>query len=198
MQDLKSNVLVDCLAGADSIGRDIGWVVGFSLLTGLLAQIVIPLPWTPVPITGQTFGVLLAGAVLGSRRGFLSQALYLAEGAMGLPVFAGGTFSFVHLVGPTAGYLWSYPLAAGLVGWLAERGASRKVWQMAGALVLGDAFILLAGTAWLSAFFHAAPLQALVMGFYPFLIGDLLKIVLVGVTVPRLLGTYSRHRQDAG
>jgi biotin transport system substrate-specific component len=187
MPNPRSTVLADCLPGARSVERNVAWVIGFSLLTALLAQIAIPLPFTPVPITGQTFGVLLAGAVLGSRRGFLSQALYLAEGAAGLPVFAGGAFSFVHLIGPTGGYLWSYPLAAGLVGWLVEHGAGRKVWRMAVALVLGDLLILLAGAAWLGAFFRTAPEQAGVMGFYPFVIGDLLKIVLVGLTLPPIL-----------
>ncbi len=197
MPSSRSNVLADCVPGARSVGRDAAWVIGFSLLTALLAQMAIPLPFTPVPITGQTFGVLLAGAVLGSRRGFLSQALYLAEGAAGLPVFAGGAFSFVHLIGPTGGYLWSYPLAAGLVGWLVEQGASRKVWQMAAALVVGDFLILVAGASWLWTFFHMAPLQAFEMGFYPFILGDLLKIVLVGVTLPPLLARYSRPPRDS-
>jgi len=124
-----SHVLIDHVWEETSRTRDALWTIGFSLLTALLAQIKIPLPYTTVPLTGQTFSVLLSGAVLGSRRGFLSQALYLAEGAAGLPVFAGGTGTFAHLLGDTGGYLWSYPLAAALVGWLVERGAGRKTWS---------------------------------------------------------------------
>ena len=187
------NVLADYMTDTRSLSVDVAWVVGFSLFTGLLAQIAIPLPFTPVPITGQTFGVLLAGAVLGSRRGFMSQALYLMEGAAGLPVFAGGAFSFVHLVGPTGGYLWSYPLAAGLVGWLVERGASRNIWRMAATLVLGDALILIAGSAWLEVLFHIPARQAWLWGLEPFLIGDFLKIALVGLTLPPILQKYRRR-----
>src|SRR5579864_2125911 len=106
MTRTSSPVLVDNWSRS-SAALDPMWIAGFSLLTAVLAQIRIPLPFTPVPLTGQTFAVLLAGAALGSRRGFLSQALYLAEGAAGLPVFAGAVGSLAHLFGPTGGYLWS-------------------------------------------------------------------------------------------
>src|SRR5262245_27892298 len=87
------------------------------LVVAIAARIEVPLPWTPVPITGQTLGVLLVGAALGFRRGVASLGLYLAEGAAGLPVFSGGAAGAAHLMGPTGGYLWSFPFAAVLVGW---------------------------------------------------------------------------------
>jgi biotin transport system substrate-specific component len=182
-----SNVLVDNWSERRSVSLDLLWVVGFSLLTGLLAQVRITLPFTPVPLTGQTFAVLLSGAALGARRAFLSQALYLVEGAAGLPVFAGGTGTLAHLLGPTGGYLWSYPLVAALLGWLVERGASRTTWKLAASLALSDALILVSGTLWLRHAFAIPYREAWIQGFGPFLIGDALKVVLVGTSLPRIL-----------
>jgi biotin transport system substrate-specific component len=182
-----SPVLIDHLSADHSSTQDLVWIVSFSLLTAVLAHIRIPLPYTPVPLTGQTFAVLLSGAVLGCRKGFLSQALYLAEGAAGLPVFAGGAASFATLLGPTGGYLWSFPMAAGLLGWLVERGFSRASWKLAGALIVSDAMILASGACWLRLLYHVPMSQAWVLGSYPFLIGDVLKVVLVGLSLPRIL-----------
>jgi biotin transport system substrate-specific component len=187
MNRTPSNVLVDALAAERGMARDALWIVGFGLLTALMAQIEIPLPYTPVPLTGQTFAVLMSGALLGCRRGFLSQAAYLAAGAAGMPVFAGGGATVVHLLGPTGGYLWSFPIAAGVLGWLVARGASRRVWKMALSLAACDALILACGAAWLGGLFAVPARQAWLLGFYPFLVGDILKVCLVGVTLPRLL-----------
>jgi len=189
----SSYVLVDNFSGDRSLTRDLLYIVGVSLLTGLMAQIRITLPFTPIPLTGQTFAVLLSGAVLGSRRGFLCQALYLAEGAAGLPVFAGGAGSALHLLGPTGGYLWSFPVAAALLGWLVERGASRSSSKLAGALVVSDLLILASGAAWLHILFRVPYSQSWVLGFYPFLVADILKIVLVGLSLPRILRRFSAH-----
>jgi hypothetical protein len=101
-------------------------IAGASAVTALAAQAEIRLPWTPVPVTGQTFAVLLSGAVLGARRAFLAQALYLLEGALGLPVFAGGGAGALHLAGPTGGYLVAFPFAAAATGALAQRGWDRR------------------------------------------------------------------------
>ncbi len=188
----SSNVLVDNFSSSRSAALDFLWIVGFSLLTALLAQFEVRFPFNPVPLTGQTFAVLFSGAVLGSRRAFLSQAVYLAEGATGLPVFAGGGFSLAHLLGPTGGYLWSYPIAAALVGWLVERGAGRKAWQLALALIASDSLILTSGALWLHFIFAFPHRQAWLMGFYPFLIGDVVKVVLVGFSLPRVLKWYER------
>jgi biotin transport system substrate-specific component len=189
----SSYVLVDNFSGDRSLTRDLLYIVGVSLLTGLMAQIRITLPFTPIPLTGQTFAVLLSGAVLGSRRGFLSQALYLALGAAGLPVFAGGAGSALHLLGPTGGYLWSFPVAAGLLGWLVERGASRSSSKLAGALIVSDLLILASGGAWLHIVFRVPNSQSWVLGFYPFLVADILKIVLVGLSLPRILRWFNAH-----
>ena len=187
MNRMPSNVLVDTLSAERSMAKDALWTVGFTVLTALMAQIEIRLPYTPVPLTGQTFAVLLSGAVLGCRRGFLSQAAYLAAGAAGMPVFAGGASTALRLLGPTGGYLWSFPIAAGLLGWLVERGASRRTWKMALSLVACDVLILASGAFWLHGFFGVPHRQAWLLGFYPFLLGDILKVCLVGITLPRLL-----------
>jgi len=187
MNRSASNVLVDTFLPERSVAKDALWIVGFTLLTALMAQIEIRLPYTPVPLTGQTFAVLLSGALLGCRRGFLSQAAYIAAGSAGMPVFAGGASTFLHLLGPTGGYLWSFPIAAGLLGWLVERGASRRAWKMAFSLAACDVLILTCGAAWLGSLFGVPARQAWLLGFYPFLIGDILKVCLVGITLPRLL-----------
>lgn len=166
-----------------TIARDVLLVVGFSLLVALSARVAIPVPGTPVPITGQTLAVLLAGALLGAARGFLVLALYLLEGAMGLPVFAEGRFgAAVLLAAPSAGYLWGFPLAAALVGWLAERGWDRRPATTALAMLLGNGVIYLCGVTWLAFFVGTG--NALAAGLYPFLPGDALKIVLAALLLP--------------
>ncbi len=192
MSRSTSNVLADHLVVHRTVTKDLLWIVGFALFTALMAQVEVRLPFTPVPLTGQTFAVLLCGAVLGSRRAFASQMLYLGAGATGFPFFSGGGSTFLHLLGPTGGYLWSFPLAAGLLGWLVEHGASRKTWKLALALIGADAFILVSGALWLRALFAVPFREACLLGFYPFLVSDILKIALVGFTLPRLLGAYDR------
>ncbi|PLS80512.1 MAG: biotin transporter BioY [Chloroflexi bacterium] len=158
-------------------------VVGFSLFVALTARISIELSFTPVPITGQTLGVLLTGALLGSRRGALALLVYLAEGAAGLPVFAGGAAGFARLLGPTGGYLLAYPLAAGLVGLLAERGWDRSIWRAGMTMLLGNLLIYLIAVPWLSWFVGSLTL-ALAKGMLPFIVGDALKIALAAVALP--------------
>lgn len=192
MTRAASNVLIDHLSGERTRAKDALWIVGFALLTALMAQVEVRFPFTPVPLTGQTFAVLFSGAVLGSRRGFASQLLYLSAGAAGLPVFSGGAGSILHLVGPTGGYLWSFPVAAGLLGWLVERGAARRAWTLAPALFSADLLILVCGALWLRGLFEFPARQAWVLGFYPFLIGDVVKVALVGVSLPRVLRHYER------
>ena len=188
------NVLVDHFGPSDRLLRDALWVSGFALLTAVFAQFYVRLPFTPVPLTGQTLAVMASGAVLGSRRGFLSQLAYLALGAMGLPVFAAGASSLGHLLGANGGYLLSFPIAAGLLGWLVERGASRRTWTLAMALIGVDIVILAVGVTWLWAVWGGSGRNALLLGLYPFVVSDIVKIVLIGVPLPWLMrGTWGRR-----
>ncbi|TMQ61947.1 MAG: biotin transporter BioY [Candidatus Eisenbacteria bacterium] len=179
---------VRTLTLADAAHARAGWLddlllaTAASIVTALAARIEIPLPWTPVPITGQTFAVLLSGAVLGARRGFLSQVLYLAEGTFGLPVFAGGAAGFAIFAGPTAGYLVAFPFAAALVGALAERGWDRRFFSMLAAMLLGSAVIFGLGLFWLARFSPVSHLLAL--GLLPFVPGDLIKATLAALAFP--------------
>ena len=157
-------------------------VIGASLLTALAAQMEIRLPWSPVPITGQSFAVLLSGAVLGSRRAFLAQLLYVAEGAMGLPVFAGGAAGIAKLMGPTGGYLAAFPFAAFLTGFLAERGWDRRFWTTFAALLLGSVVIFGFGLAVLSRWVPSSALLS--TGLLPFIPGDLIKSALAALAFP--------------
>jgi biotin transport system substrate-specific component len=162
---------------------DVFLILGANVLMAALAQVSIHLPFTPVPITGQTFGVLFTGMALGSRRGAIAMALYLLEGACGMPIFADGTFGFLKFVGPTAGYLWSYPLAAALTGYLAERGWDRKPLGAAAAMALGSLFILTAGTLFLSVLVGSIT-RAFLLGAAPFLIGELVKTMVATILLP--------------
>jgi len=177
-------------AGAIS---NLGLVVGASLVTAAAAQIAIPLPWSPVPITGQTFAVLLCGAVLGARRALLAQLLYLAEGAVGLPVFAGLSAGVATFAGPTGGYLAAFPLAAWATGALAERGLDRRFGTMLGAMLIGSALIFAFGLAGLSRFLPASDL--LRAGLLPFIPGDLVKSVLAALAFPAV---WRWSRRDDG
>ena len=164
--------------------RDGLLVVGFSIFLALCAQVSFYLPFTPVPITLQTLAVLLTGAALGSRRGGLAMLVYLAEGAIGLPVFAGGTGGFPILLGPTAGYLWAFPIAAFVVGLLCERGLDRRVVTSAFAMLPGTLIIYALGVSWLAIFLHISFLKALTFGLLPFIPGDLLKLVIAAALLP--------------
>src|SRR5947209_862700 len=179
----KAETLTSVALAPLDLLRSAALVIGFSLLIALSAQVAIPLPWTPVPITLQTFAVLLTGALLGSRLGTLAMIAYLIEGAGGLPFFAAGGSGVAHLLfSPTSGYLLSYPLAAFVVGLLAERGWDRRFLTAAAAMCLGSLVILLSGWAWLARFTGAA--FAWDHGVAPFLIGDAIKIVLAAAVLP--------------
>jgi len=172
--------LVDVAWPGRSLRRNAIIVVTGSLLVALSAQIEIPLQ--PVPITGQTFGVLLVGALLGSGRGGLSMLMYLSLGAMGLPMFAGGSSGVARLIGPTGGYLVGFVAAAYVVGWLAERGWDRRIGTTALAMLLGTLVIYVPGVAWLSVFVGWA--EVLGVGVKPFILGDLLKVGLAALVLP--------------
>lgn len=176
--------MIEVIMSRKGILYDVLLILGGSLLTALSAQIAIPLPFSPVPITGQTFAVLLVGTLLGSRRGALAMLVYLGEGLLGLPVFAGGKGGPAVFMGPTAGYLWGFVAAAFLVGSLAERGWDRRIWSAAAAMFLGNGVIYLFGLPWLSRFVPGSLSQVLTLGLYPFIPGDILKLVLAALALP--------------
>lgn len=172
------------------LGRDLAFILAGSLFVALTAQISIRLPFTPVPITGQTLGVLLVGAALGSRLGFLALLAYLVEGGLGLPFFAGGTGGVAKFFGPTGGYLLAFPLAAGLVGLLVERfGMDRFFGRTLLAMLLGNLLIYAFGVPWLGAYLDGVGKYPglgglFAMGMIPFLPGDLVKAILAAMLLP--------------
>ncbi len=143
-----------------------------SLFIALLAQVSFPLPFSPVPLTLQTLGILLIGALLGSKKGALAVIAYIAEGSLGLPVFAGGAAGLS--IGPLSGYLVGFVLSAFVVGYLLERGWKENYLYTFGALLLGSLLILATGMLGLSLFVGME--RALSMGVYPFVLGDSLKV----------------------
>jgi biotin transport system substrate-specific component len=161
--------------------RDLALILAGSLLVALFAQIEIPLQ--PVPITGQTFAVLLVGATLGSRRGAASLTLYLAEGAFGLPFFSGGASGLSHLTGVTAGYLAGFVMAAYVIGLLAERGLERNVRTSLIPFLVGTVVIYIFGVAWLAVMLGSLS-KAIAAGLLPFLIGDAIKLVAAALALP--------------
>lgn len=169
--------------------RTLALVVAFAALTAVLAQLRIPLPGTPVPVTGQTLGALLAGGALGMRLGGLSQALYLLLGLVGLPVYADAASGWDVVQGATGGYLVGFVLAAALVGWLIERGEDRHLVTSATAMLAGTAAIYLVGVPWLAwaldvPVVSAEGGDAVSLGLVPFVVGDLAKVALAGALFP--------------
>jgi biotin transport system substrate-specific component len=159
------------------VARQVAIVLGASLFVALCARITIPLPFTPVPLTVQNFGVLLVGLLLGSRRGFAALALYLAEGAMGMPVFnPTGVGGIAQLLGATGGFLLAYPLVAWLAGYVMEHG--RKSFARAAvAGFLGEVVLFTGGLAWLAVLTHSVT-QAFRWGLYWFLFAEIIKVMM--------------------
>ncbi len=152
-------------------------VIGASLFVALCARVTLPLPFTPVPLTLQNFGVLLVGLTLGSRRGFAALALYLMEGAAGMPVFSPmGPGGLAQLLGPTGGFLMAYPLVAGLAGWIMEQG-ERTFARAAIAGLLAEIVLFAGGIGWLAILTHSFA-QALRFGLYWFVFAEVIKILL--------------------
>lgn len=165
-------------------------LLGFNLLLVATSYICIYLPFSPVPITGQTFGVLVIAMALGRVRGTGVALAYVIEGALGLPVFAGGRAGIVTLMGPTGGYLIGFVVAAWVVGGLADRGWDRRYLLSLPAMLLGMIIIYIFGLGWLSRFVSTENLLA--VGLYPFLPGAVIKVALASLVLPsvwRFLGT---------
>jgi biotin transport system substrate-specific component len=172
-------VLADLLPGA--LVRDILLVVGAAGFVGALAQISIHLSFTPVPVTGQTLGVLLAGTALGSRRGAAAMALYALAGIAGVPWFAGHTSGWA---GASFGYIIGFFLAAALCGLLAERRADRSVLRSLPSMLAGEVVIYAAGLTWLALYAHLGPAATISEGLTPFMAGDAIKAVIAAGLLP--------------
>jgi biotin transport system substrate-specific component len=180
--------------------RNLALVSLFAALTVALGVVYIPLPFSPVPVTGQTLGVMLAGGVLGARLGFLSQALVLALVAVGLPVLAGGRGGLGVLVGPSAGYLLAWPLGALVIGWLAARLPAGRLLlpSLLGAMLVGGILVIyVPGVLWLS-FITGRPLaEAALAGGLAFMPGDLTKAVAAALATRALWAVYRPRRAGA-
>lgn len=182
------NVLADVLpaAAAGATGtrahvRDAVLILGGAALTGIAAQLAVPVPGSPVPVTGQTFAALLVGAGLGARRGFLAMALYTLAGAAGMPWFAEASSGAAM---PSFGYVLGMLLAATVVGALARRGGDRGPLRTAGTMALGMAVTYAVGVPYLAVAAGMSPSEAVAAGLVPFLIGDVLKALLAMVALP--------------
>src|SRR3984885_833106 len=169
------------------VTRQVALVVGGSLLVALCARITIPLPFTPVPLTVQNFGVLLVGLLLGSRRGFAALVLYLLEGAMGMPVFSPiGPGGIAQFLGPTGGFLLAYPLVAWAAGYVMEHGRRSFARAAIGGL-LGEVVLFTGGLAWLAVLTHSIA-QAVRWGLYWFVFAELIKVMMAAGVASRWHG----------
>jgi biotin transport system substrate-specific component len=172
--------------------RHIALVVGASLFVALCAQVTIPLPFTTVPLTVQNFGVLLVGLLLGSRRGFAALALYLAEGAMGMPVFNPlGPGGIAQLLGPTGGYLMAYPLVAGLAGYIFERG-TKNFARAAIAAGLAEMLLFAGGLTGLYVVTHSLA-KAAYLGLYWFVAAEVMKVMFAAAIAVRWRRSAETH-----
>jgi len=176
---------------SSSLVKQAGIVICASAVIAVCSRLILPLPFTPVPLTLGNFAVLLVGLAIGSRRGFAAAALYLAWGAMGLPVFnPAGPGGVAQLLGPTGGYLWAYPVMAFLVGWIAERGTSSFARNLvAGAI--GELVLFAGGLSWLAIVTHSWQ-RAVYFGLYPFLFAEVMKVMAAAAIAMRLRRTASR------
>ena len=179
LQSRTPVVLADLVPG--ELVRDVSLVVGAACFVGVLAQISIHLPFTPVPITGQTLGVLLAGTALGWKRGLASMGLYAVAGLVGVPWFAGHASGYV---GASFGYIVGFVLCAGLCGWLAERKADRSLWKSVPAMVAGEVVMYAVGVVWLAVDLHLGAGKAISEGLTPFLAGDAIKAAIAAGLLP--------------
>jgi len=189
-QGLKRQSLTDLLP--ESLVTDLVLIGTFAIAIGIFAQISIPLPFTPVPITGQTFAVLLGGAALGLRRGTLGSLLYLGLGLVGVPWFAGGAGGLKMATNPSFGYIIGFVAAAAIVGYLAETGLDRKIGRTTLLMIIGNVVIYGFGLAFLMINLHVGLNKGLALGVTPFLLGDLVKLLLAVGLLPG--AWYVRHR----
>jgi biotin transport system substrate-specific component len=176
--------------------RDVSLVVAGALLIYLTARISFLVPGSPVPITGQTFGVLLVGGALGFRRGLIGVGLYVLLGVIGLPFFAEGRGGISIIWGATGGYLIGFVIAGALVGRLAELGWDRKIGGAVGAMLLGNAVIYVVALPWLGVVTSSSPEETIALGLTPFVFGDALKLALAAVLFPVAWWVVGRRPDD--
>jgi biotin transport system substrate-specific component len=169
---------------------DVLLVVGASALIAIAAQVAIPIPFTPVPLTLQPLAVILIGVTLGATRGAAAAMLYLLEGFSGLPVFAQGHFGAFALLGPTAGFLYSYPFAAGLAGFISERGWGNSILRAIAGMLLALGVIYLGGWSWLAIL--TDPRTAFAAGVAPFVLADIIKVAIGAALLPKAQQLVSR------
>jgi biotin transport system substrate-specific component len=185
-----SSTTLAVAASPSGVRSRIAWrvmlVFAGSWLVAALAQLEIRLPFTPVPITGQTFGVLLVGASLGAGLGAVSMALYLVQGALGLPFFSGGESGadFLQLTAVTGGYLWGFVVSAAVVGALAQRRWDRSVRSSIGEMFLGEVVLYAVAIPWLMQALDVSLAEALELGLAPFVVGDTLKLLAAAGLLP--------------
>jgi biotin transport system substrate-specific component len=176
--------------------RDIALVVAGAVFIYLTARIAIPVPGSPVPITGQTFGVLLVGGALGFRRGLIAVALYVLLGVVGLPFFAEGKGGLTVIWGATGGYLIGFIVAGAVVGRLAELGWDRRFGGALGMMLIGSAIIYATGLPWLKVVTGLSVEETMARGLTPFLLGDALKLILAAALFPAAWWVVGRRPDD--
>lgn len=164
-----------------SLATNVALIVGGAMFVGLLAQISIPLSFTPVPVTGQTLGVLLVGPALGGRRAVASLALYVMAGLVGVPWFAHGASGYPSA---TFGYLLGFVLASYVLGVAAQRGIDRSVLRSVPAMLAAEVVVFAFGVTWLKFALDASVSQAIAWGLTPFLLGEVMKSVIAGLALP--------------
>jgi biotin transport system substrate-specific component len=177
------SVLAEALLPQEATRTGLTVILG-TILTAFAAQFAFPIPGSPVPVTGQTFAVLVTAAALGPARGLVSQGLYVALGAVGLPVFTNGAHGVQIIAGPTGGYLIGFLAAALIVGAASRRGSDRSPIRTLAVLVVASGVIYLLGATWLAIVTGMTASQALAAGVTPFLFGDLLKVGLAAGLLP--------------
>ena len=175
-------VLADLVS--TSLIADVLLVLGGAAFVGILAQVSIPLGFTPVPITGQTLGVLLVGSAYGWKRGSLSMVLYVIAGIVGVPWYSEAKHGWTVFSGATGGYLVGFIVAAAVCGWMSERGNDRTVTKSIPEMLVGSAIIYIFGVSWLAHSIGVGYVKAMDLGMNPFVLGDLIKLVLAALILP--------------
>lgn len=169
-----------------SIAKNATLVLGLTAFTAMCAQVSIPLPFTPVPLTLQTFAVLAGAAALGAERAVIAQVFYIVLAIAGVPVLAGGSSGTDVVAGATGGYIFGFVVSSFVVGRIAERGATKRVESTVIAYIAGTATVYALGVSWLAYVAHMSLRDAVVAGMIPFLVGDAIKAVAAGISLPSL------------